>query len=368
MTIGDIEFCPLLVFLLEYSSDVNMGKPICVTGANGFVAGHIVELLLREGHVVHATVRDPSHVKNRFLVEIADRLGVSDKLRIFKADLLSDGSFDEAVKGCGVVIHAAAVVVLRVDDPVNDLIKPCVVGVENVVGACLRHHIPKLVYTSSVGTISCHDDFRPLHLRGTPFTEDVWLTHVTPTYASYNYAKIAAERRLNELWPADREMISLLPSWCIGPQQNAQVTTSNQIIKLLANKETPLLPRLYFDMVDVRDVARAHVWAATTQLPSGRYNVSGNRNNSLSCIAEMMNAAIPGLNLTTRMAPYIVLWLKSWFDKRISTQMLRERTEQWSPISNEKIQRAGFKYQYTNLLESLRDAVDSFRTFGIVTK
>jgi nucleoside-diphosphate-sugar epimerase len=346
---------------------LSMDKPICVTGANGFIAGHIVEQLLSGGCVVHATVRDPSNAKNRFLLEVADRLGTSDKLRIFKADLLDDGSFDEAIRGCGVVIHAAAVVVLRVDDPLNDLIKPCVVGVENVVGACLRHGIMKLVYTSSVGTIACHDDFRPLHQRGTPFTEEMWLTHVTPTYASYNYAKIAAERRLNELWPADRKLISIMPSWCVGPQQNSQVTTSNQIVKLVANKESPLLPRLFFDMVDVRDVARAHVFAATQDsLPPGRYNVSGNRNNSLSTIAEMINVAVPGLNVTTKMAPYILLWLKSWFDKRISTQMLRERTEQWSPISNEKIRRAGFEYQYTNLVESLRDAVDSFRTFGIV--
>ncbi|CUF25906.1 epimerase-like protein, putative [Bodo saltans] len=342
-------------------------KPICVTGANGFIAGHIVELLLREGHTVHATVRDPSNAKNRFLLNIADRVGASANLRIFKADLLAEKSFDEAVKGCGVVIHAAAVVVLRVDDPVNDLIKPCVVGVENVVGACLRHNVPKLVYTSSVGTIACHDDFRPLHLRGTPFTEEMWLTHTTPTYASYNYAKIAAERRLNEMWPQDRKLVSILPSWCVGPQQNDQVTTSNQVIKLVANKETPLLPRLYFDMVDVRDVARAHVLAATTDMfPNGRYNVSGNRNNSLSTVAEMMNAAVPGLNSTTRMAPYALLWLKSWVDKRISTQMLRERTEQWAPISNEKVRQAGFTYRYTNLVESLRDAVDSFRTYGII--
>jgi nucleoside-diphosphate-sugar epimerase len=342
-------------------------KPICVTGANGFIAGHIVEHLLRNGHSVHATVRDPSNVKNRFLLEIADRVGATANLRIFKADLLAEGSFDEAVKGCDVVIHAAAVVVLRVDDPVNDLIKPCVVGVENVVGACLRQNVSKLVYTSSVGTIACHDDFRPLHLRGTPFTEEMWLTHTTPTYASYNYAKIAAERRLNELWPQDRKLVSILPSWCVGPQQNGQVTTSNQVVKLVANKEAPLLPRLYFDMVDVRDVARAHVLAATTDMfPNGRYNVSGNRNNSLSTVAEMMNAAVPGLNSTTRMAPYVLLWLKSWVDKRISSQMLRERTEQWAPISNEKIRQAGFTYQYTNLVESLRDAVDSFRTYGII--
>lgn len=341
-------------------------KPICVTGANGFIAGFIVEQLLSKGFTVHGTVRDPSNVKNRFLLEIAAKLNAHNRLRLFKADLQTQGSFDEAVKGCSVVIHTAAVVTLTyAKDPFDELIRPTVEGVENVVASCLKHNIMKLVYTSSVATIACHDDFRPLHLRGTPFTEDVWITHVTPTYGTYNYTKVAAEKRLLELWPADRQLVSILPSWCVGPQQNTQVTTSNQIIKLLVNKERPLLPRLFFDMVDVRDVAAAHVFTALNDVPNGRYNVTGNRNNSLSTIAEMVNAACPELKLRTTMAPYWFLWLMSWFDKRISTQMLRERTHHWAPISNEKVKKIGFTFQYTNLVETLKDSVASFRELGI---
>lgn len=339
--------------------------PICVTGANGFIAGHIVEILLQENFTVHATVREPSNAKNRFLLEIAARLGKSEKLKMFKADLQIAGSFDDAVKGCSVVIHTAAAVALRVEDPYRDLINPNVDGVENVVRSCLKHNIRRLIYTSSVATIACHDDFRPLHLRGTPFTEDVWLTHTSPTYGTYNYSKIAAEKKLMELWPADRELVSILPSWSVGPQQNANVTTSNQIIKLLVTKEKPLLPLLYFDMVDVRDVARAHVYCAINKVPNGRYNVTGNRNNSLSQIAEMMNVAVPELKLSTRMAPYFLLWLMSWFDKRISTQMLRERTAAWAPISNERLRSIGFVFQHTNLIDTLRDAANSLRDHGI---
>ena len=344
-----------------------MPSTFCVTGANGYIAGFIVEQLLRDGHVVHATVREPSHPKNEFLTTLAKSLNAESRLRVFKADLLVEGSFDEAIRGCRAVIHTAAVVTLtyRVD-PFAEIIDPVVRGVENVVKSCLKHGINHLVYTSSVATIACHDDFRPVELRGTPFNEDVWLTHVTPTYGTYNYAKIAAEKRLMEIWPSEKKLVCILPSWTVGPQLSTSVTSSNQVVKLIAAREKPILPRLFFDMVDVRDVAGAHIWALGEEVESGRYNVTGNRNNSTAEIAKMIMAALPEMKLSTRMSPYWLLWTMSWFDKRISTQMLRERTEHWAPISNEKIKRAGFTFQHANLVDTLRDAVLSMRKLNLV--
>lgn len=342
-------------------------ETVCVTGANGYIAGFIVEQLLCQGYIVHATVRDPGHPKNNFLLELARKNGAETRLKLFKSDLTIAGSFDDAFCGCSAVIHTAAVVTLTYKcDPFDEIINPVVKGVENVVNSCLLNGVRRLVYTSSVATIACHDDFRPIELRGTPFTEDVWLTHVTPTYGTYNYAKIAAEKRLMEIWPSDRELVCILPSWTVGPQQSSSVTSSNQIVKLIAGNEKSMLPRLYFDMVDVRDVAGAHVWALDKRVPNGRYNVTGNRNNSTAEIAKMIMVSYPEMKLKTRMAPYWLLWTISWFDKRISTQMLRERTEHWAPISNERVKRFGFVFKHTSLVDTLRDAVESMKRLKLV--
>lgn len=343
--------------------------PICVTGANGFIAGWIVEQLLLDGHTVHATVRDPKDRKNDFLRVLAARLGATERLRLFGADLLARGAFDEAVRGCRVVIHTACVVAFAFKrDPFAEIINPAVDGVRNVVAACLEHGVERIVYTSSVATIACHEDFRPLDQKGKPFTEDMWLTHVTPTYGTYNYAKIAAERVLYEMW-GDRPLTCILPSWTVGPLQNSAVNVTMAPVRLIASRGSRVLPLQFFDMVDVRDVARAHVFAATRTepLPNGRYNVTGNRNSRIDTIAQMIHASFPTLDVTTRVAPYWLMWLKSFTDWRITAQMLSERTSQWAPIDNHKIQHAGFRFEHSSLVATLRDAVQSLFDQGVIS-
>ncbi|GLC73284.1 hypothetical protein PLESTF_001356300 [Pleodorina starrii] len=83
---------------------------VCVTGATGYIAGPIIERLLRAGHTVHGTCRDPSNLTA--LSPLMDLPGASERLRLFKADLMVPGSFDAAVQGCDYVIHVAAPVVL----------------------------------------------------------------------------------------------------------------------------------------------------------------------------------------------------------------------------------------------------------------
>jgi dihydroflavonol-4-reductase len=85
---------------------MDKSKPILVTGATGYIAGWIIERLLKQGYTVHATVRDPSK-KNKIqhLYDLAEQS--SGHIQFFKADLLETGSFDEAMKDCEIVIHTA---------------------------------------------------------------------------------------------------------------------------------------------------------------------------------------------------------------------------------------------------------------------
>ena len=348
-----------------------MGPPVCVTGANGFLGGHIVEEFLKSGVDVHGTVRDPKSAKSAFLVALGEKYAKQvgcGKLTLFAADLEKEGSFDEAIKGCEVVVHVAASVVGNYKkDPFVEVINPTVNGVINVVGSCNRLGVKRLVYTSSVSTITCADHKRPLTLRGRPFTEDMWNTHYTPTYGTYKYSKIVAEQKLNEIWRG--ELVSLLPSWVIGPQQNKYITSSQQVVRALVNREYVMVPPLYFDWVDIRDVARAHVYAASSaNIASGRYNLSSCTSLRTADLAEAVNTACPEVKAPTRTMPWIVLWIGSWFDKRISSDFLYEKTTRQSPVDNKKIQKAGFEFKHTDLVSSMRDAIMSFREHGITKR
>lgn len=84
----------------------NTLAPVLVTGATGYVAGWLVKRLLEEGLTVHAAVRDPAKTeKLKYLNELAENAAGS--IRYFKADLLAEGSYAEAMQGCEVVFHTA---------------------------------------------------------------------------------------------------------------------------------------------------------------------------------------------------------------------------------------------------------------------
>ncbi len=82
----------------------------CVTGAAGYIAAQVVQRLLAAGHIVHGTVRNPDDSKVTFLKSLPN----SENLKLFAADLLKEGSFDEAVRGCDYVFHTASPFFMKV--------------------------------------------------------------------------------------------------------------------------------------------------------------------------------------------------------------------------------------------------------------
>jgi len=84
----------------------NASTRVCVTGATGYLAGHVVQQLLEKGYTVHATCRNPHYEKSVAHLKALPQAG--KLLRIFKADLCVPGSFDDAVAGCTYVLHTAS--------------------------------------------------------------------------------------------------------------------------------------------------------------------------------------------------------------------------------------------------------------------
>ena len=95
---------------------INKSKPVMVTGATGYVAGVLVKKLLDEGLSVHAPVRDPENPeKLKYLNDIATTS--PGNIKYFKADLLDQGSYGEAMAGCELVFHTASPFKIDVKDP-----------------------------------------------------------------------------------------------------------------------------------------------------------------------------------------------------------------------------------------------------------
>ncbi len=92
---------------MNTSDIIDTSSPVMVTGATGYVAGHVVERLLQAGCTVHAAVRDPNDAKKLAHLKALDTR-TSGSLRFFAADLLKHGSYADAMQGCGTVFHTAS--------------------------------------------------------------------------------------------------------------------------------------------------------------------------------------------------------------------------------------------------------------------
>lgn len=254
---------------------------VLVTGASGFIAGSVIKQLLVKGYKVRGTVRSiddqskVAHLKKEF-----------PKLELFEADLMKDGSFTEAVAGCMYVLHTASPFQNQVDDPQRDLVDPAVNGTKNVVNACLKAStVKRVVVTSSCAAIGPPQTWMAdpsIADNEKVFSEEDWNTTSNLKAGPYRYSKRLAEEAAWELVKGkDLELAVICPSFVLGPPFSARVDGESQrfIHKALSGAFAENgCTNACFGVVDVRDVAAAHVAAMEKEQAAGnRYILSSDR-------------------------------------------------------------------------------------------
>lgn len=236
----------------------------CVTGATGFVASWLVADLLRRGDTVRGTVRDRGKAGH-----LTALTGAANRLQLLEADLRAHGAFDAAVAGCDTVFHTASPYVVDVADPQHDLVDPAVQGTLNVLQACTRASgVRRVVLTSSMAAVTDEPD--SAHV----LTEADWNTKSTLDRNPYYLSKALAERAAWDFMAREKpafDLVALNPFVIMGPSHSPAVNTSNQILVDLTKGVYPAIISLTWGLVDVRDVATAHVRAADVATASGRY-------------------------------------------------------------------------------------------------
>ncbi|MCG8391588.1 MAG: NAD-dependent epimerase/dehydratase family protein [Pseudomonadales bacterium] len=248
-------------------------QTVMVTGASGYIAGWIVKYLLEAGHTVHATVRNPDKAKSvDHLKRIAD--SAPGTLKLFKADLLDADSFDAPMAGCDILMHTASPFVLDGFTDANEaLVRPAVEGTRNVLNAANRcESLKRVVLTSSVASV--YGD--AIEMKGKKaFTEADWNTTSSVDHNPYQYSKVAAER---EAWKIHDDqsrwdLVTINPGMVYGPSlTNASNSASiGTLLDMGRGKLKTGVPDLEYGMVDVREVAQAHLLGAFNPEAEGRY-------------------------------------------------------------------------------------------------
>ncbi|KAK1425318.1 hypothetical protein QVD17_20669 [Tagetes erecta] len=274
------------------------GKIVCVTGASGYIASWLINLLLHRHYTVHATVRslhDPKKAEHLLALD-----GAKERLILFEADLNVEGSFDAAVNGCVCVFHTASPVLLRVDDPQVELLDPAVKGTLNVLKSAAKvRSLKRVVLTSSVASVMFGVKL-PEH---GGIVDETWFSDPVlceQTKMWYQLSKIQAENAaLKFSKENDLDLVVINPGFVIGPLLQHTLSFSSEAFKSLIETGNEVFPDGINILVDVRDVAMAHILAFEKPEANGRYCMVGNVIRS-SKIFMILDKLYPGLGYSLR--------------------------------------------------------------------
>ncbi len=292
---------------------------VLVTGASGYIALHTIKALLDAGHEVRGSLRTPA--RGETLVEILRRHGSdTTKLHFVSADLDRDEGWAEACAGCSHVLHIASPFPNAPPRHEDDLIKPAREGALRVLQAAADAGVKRVVMTSSLAAVLSGRDGRDgSHV----FDEEDW-TDLDADIGAYEKSKTIAERAawtFLEQLPADRrpEFCVINPGLVLGPVLEKDAGTSVEAVLKLMRRDFPGCPPLGWALVDVRDVAAAHITALTApDAPGHRYLCAG-EHVWLQQIAEILDREFgpQGYRIPTGRLPAALLRLAALFDKTV---------------------------------------------------
>lgn len=327
-------------------------KKVCVTGASGYIAGVLIDLLLKSEspkYSVSGTVRSLS---NKDKTEHLEKSYPG--IHLFEADLLADGSFDSAFEGCDVVFHTASPFQLQVEDPQRDLVDPAVKGTRNVLTAAAKAGVRKVVLTSSCAAVVATGQVTATRV----FTEDDWNLESSLDNAPYRFSKTMAEK---EAWKLSKELgfelAVINPAFVLGPPVSTRTDgTSIGTVKWLLDggAKEGAMP-MVLGCVDVRDVGLAHIRAAQREEATGkRFILSSERSYPQLEMAAALKKALEKIGGAEKLIANLPTTQKG--DAPLPALYTHSRAETVLGI------------EFTPLEKTLEDMARFFLDNGIVTK
>jgi dihydroflavonol-4-reductase len=274
---------------------------VCVTGANGFIASHIVKQLLDEGYNVNGCVRDATNEKK--VNHLKEMDGASSRLTLFSTGNLGEGNdekedsesslFDDAIRDCDAIMHAATPIAFGVEDGKKQIYDPAIISTKEILKSIERvasKTLKTFVLTSSMAAVSPKPE-------PTIKTEDCWSDEKLQIANGnwYGATKTAQEKLvleyIKDFTASNKEgkgqppfrFAAICPTIVFGPMLQSSSGNVNATMGYLQtmckngkgiNKETGLQNKASNDsmsFIDVRDTASHHVKALQDSNAEGRY-------------------------------------------------------------------------------------------------
>jgi nucleoside-diphosphate-sugar epimerase len=321
---------------------------VLVTGGSGFIGSHVILQLLAAGHEVRTTVRSLSREGDVRAMLHEGGAQAADRLSFAAADLLQDAGWAEAVAGCEFVVHVASPLPPSLPKNEDELIIPAREGSLRVLRAARDAGVKRMVQTSSFAAIG-YGYKEPKKV----FTESDWTDTRGSDVQAYAKSKTLAERAAWDFIAKEGgslELSVINPVGVFGPVLAADYSSSILIVQRLMDGAVPGCPRLYFGVVDVRDVADLHIRAMTHPAAKGeRFLATSGDFMTMAEIAKVLKSymgsaakrvptrQVPDwlVRLASRRDPAIKLILPELGKVKNATNEKARRVLGWEPRAKE---------------------------------
>jgi dihydroflavonol-4-reductase len=324
---------------------------VFLTGATGFVGHHVARALAAEGAQLRLLVRKSSNLAN--LEGIAGDTHVGD--------LSQPETLKPALAGCDAVVHVAADYRLWIPDPAA-MYRANVDGTRELLRMAREAQVPRVVYTSSVATMHFRTD-------GIVINEDTPVS-LADMVGHYKRSKFLAEQEAIAAAQAGQQVMILNPTSPIGTNDSKPTPTGRIILDFL-NGKFPAYMDTGLNLVDVAEVAQAHV-AALTKGQAGRRYILGGENLTLKQILDKMSA-ITGIPSPTMRIPFVVAATYAFFEEwitgrirgkepRATLEEVRMGRKKMFASSARAQQELGFRI--APVYPAMRSAIEWFRAHG----
>ena len=289
-------------------------RPICLTGASGFLAKHILLKLLAAGYRVRASLRDPARAAEvRAAVMPHLRPEAERRLSFVALDLLRDRGWHSAMQDCQALVHTASPFPVHEPKDPDDLIRPAVEGTVRALHAARAEGVGRVIMTSSTMAVLG----APLPPGRDHYVDADWSDLALPRTNAFAKSKTLAEHAAWDMVRSEGAGMGLTvinAGWMLGPPLDRRHGRSVGLVaRLLAGRDL-MLPRLGIPVVDVRDVAEMHLRALERPTTAGQRFLAVADTMWLTDWGRILSAAYPGRGIATRTAPDFLVWVMARFD------------------------------------------------------
>lgn len=290
---------------------------VLVTGVSGFIASHVTAGLLEKGYSVRGTVRNLEKGQ-RIVDALANRGADTSRLELFEANLDSDAGWKDAVADCRFVQHIASPFPLEAPANREALVPEARAGAMRVVEQALGAGAERVVMTSSMVAMMGQAG------RGDSMVvkESDWSNPDWRPLTAYPVSKTRAEMAVwnyVETQNIKQRLTTINPGLVFGPDHYENGGASLAIIKGLFIGQFPMMPKIAYPIVDVRDCASLHIKAMTAEAAGGRRLMAASDTLWIADISKILKAAYPKAKLPTREMSNWLVKIAGIFDQSVKS-------------------------------------------------